>query len=82
MREFVHRIAVDYSEERSALLDAVRRSGAFDVRLVHLATGDYLINDEVLIERNQLPISLPPWLTGVCFRRLRDSLTAATDHFS
>jgi len=54
MREFVHRIAVDYSEERSALLDAVRRSGAFDVRLVHLATGDYLINDEVLIERKSV----------------------------
>jgi DNA excision repair protein ERCC-4 len=51
MRDGVHRVAVDHSEERSALLDAVRRSGAFDVRLIHLQTGDYLINNEVLIER-------------------------------
>jgi Fanconi anemia group M protein len=36
------------------LLAAVRRSGAFDVRIVHLATGDYLINDDVLIERKSV----------------------------
>lgn len=50
----VHQIAVDHSESRSALLDALRRSGAFDVRMVHLATGDYLIDSEVLIERKSV----------------------------
>lgn len=47
----VHQLVVDYSEGRSALLDAVRRSGIFEVRMAHLATGDYLIDDEVLVER-------------------------------
>ena len=30
---------------------SARRSGAFDVRMVRLDTGDYLIDDEVLIQR-------------------------------
>lgn len=47
----VHQLHVDHSERPSALLDAVQRSGTFDVRMVHLATGDYLIDNEVLIER-------------------------------
>ena len=51
MRDVLHQVAVDHSEDRSALLDAVRRSRAFDVRIVHLATGDYLINNQVLVER-------------------------------
>ena len=33
------------------MLDAVLECGTFDVRMVRLATGDYLIDDEVLIER-------------------------------
>jgi ERCC4-type nuclease len=52
--DLVHQIAVDHAESRSALLDAVRRSDAFDVRMVHLATGDYLIDNEVLIERKSV----------------------------
>ena len=60
MREVVHQVAVDHSEGRSALLDAVRRSGAFDVRIVNLATGDYLINNEMLVERKSGSISPPP----------------------
>jgi DNA excision repair protein ERCC-4 len=51
MADLLHHVPVDHSEARSALLDAVRRSGAFDVRMVHLATGDYLIDNKVLIER-------------------------------
>src|SRR5438128_12506866 len=38
----VHQLHVDYSERQSALVDAVWRSGTFDVRMVCLATGDYL----------------------------------------
>lgn len=46
----IHQLSVDHSERHSALLEAARRSGVFDVRMVHLHTGDYLIDDEVLIE--------------------------------
>jgi ERCC4-type nuclease len=51
MSDLLHQIGVDHSESRSSLLDAVRRSGMFEVRMVHLAIGDYLIDDQVLIER-------------------------------
>jgi hypothetical protein len=51
MSDRIHQLSVDYSERPSALLDAVLRSDMFDVRMVRLATGDYLINNEVLIER-------------------------------
>jgi DNA excision repair protein ERCC-4 len=54
MQNLVHRLAVDHSENRSALLAAASRSEVFDVWMVHLATGDYLINDEVLIERKSV----------------------------
>jgi Fanconi anemia group M protein len=50
----VHQVAVDHAESRSAFLEAVRRSGAFDVRMADLATGDYLIDNEVLIERKSV----------------------------
>src|SRR2546427_3725243 len=52
--EPVHQLGVDHSERHSALLDAVLRSGTFDVRMVRLATGDYLIDNEVLIERKTI----------------------------
>jgi Fanconi anemia group M protein len=54
MGDLVHHVAVDHSETRSALLDAMCQSGAFDVRMVHLATGDYLIDNEVLIEHKSI----------------------------
>jgi DNA excision repair protein ERCC-4 len=47
----VHRLDVDHSERSSTLLDAAQRSGRFDVRMVRLAAGDYLIDNDVLIER-------------------------------
>ena len=49
-----HRLSVDHSERHSTLLEAARRSGAFNVRMVHLGTGDYLIDDEVLVERKTI----------------------------
>lgn len=49
-----HQLSVDHSERHSALLEAARRSGAFDVRMVHLDTGDYLIDNEVLVERKTI----------------------------
>lgn len=54
MPDVIHQVAVDHSEGRSALLDAVRRNGAFEVRMAHLASGDYLIDNEVLIERKSV----------------------------
>ncbi len=51
MPDLMHQLSVDHSERHSALLDAVLRSGTFDVRMVRLASGDYLIGNEVLIER-------------------------------
>lgn len=50
----LHRLDVDHSEHQAALLDVVRRGGAFDVQMVRLPTGDYLIDDEVLIERKTI----------------------------
>jgi ERCC4-type nuclease len=51
MADAAHRIVVDHSERRSALLEAVRRGGAFKVQMARLATGDDLIENQVLVER-------------------------------
>jgi ERCC4-type nuclease len=50
----VHRLAVDHSERHSPLLDAVRRTGWCDVQMGRLATGDYLVNGQVLVERKTI----------------------------
>jgi len=49
-----HLILVDHSEGESALLEAMQRTGRFDVRKARLPTGDYLIDDRVLVERKTL----------------------------
>lgn len=54
MPDVRHQVLVDHSEGRSALVDIMRRSGAFEIRMAHLATGDYLIANEVLIERKSV----------------------------
>jgi len=54
MSDLVLQVTVDHSERRSALLDAVRRTGAFQVRMARLTTGDYLIGNDVLIERKSV----------------------------
>ena len=54
MPDLIHHDAVDHSEARSALLDALCRCGGFEVRMTRLATGDYLIDDDVLIERKSV----------------------------
>lgn len=50
----VHRLVVDHSERQSVLMDAVRRSGWFDVQMDRLASGDYLVNGEALVERKTI----------------------------
>src|SRR5262249_49176535 len=54
MSNSVHQLTVDHREERSALLEAARRSDSFDVRMTVLGVGDYLIDDEVLVERKSV----------------------------
>jgi Fanconi anemia group M protein len=49
-----HRIQVDHSEREARLLGLLRQSCDFDVAMVRLPVGDYLINDEVLIERKAI----------------------------
>ena len=46
-----HRLDVDYSERNAPLLELARQSGVFDVRMVRLAIGDYLIDSGVIVER-------------------------------
>jgi len=46
-----HRLDVDYAEHRARLLELARQSGMFDVQMVRLKSGDYLINNGVLVER-------------------------------
>jgi ERCC4-type nuclease len=54
MADSVHQLAVDHSEGRSALLDVLRRNSTFEVRMARLTTGDYLIDNEVLVERKSV----------------------------
>jgi Fanconi anemia group M protein len=49
-----HRVQADHSERDAPLLELLRQAGDFDVRMARLTVGDYLINDEVLIERKTL----------------------------
>jgi DNA excision repair protein ERCC-4 len=65
----VHRLHVDHSERHSALLVAVQASGVFDVRMSRLATGDYLIDDEVLIERKTIGDFTASLVDGRLFRQ-------------
>jgi DNA excision repair protein ERCC-4 len=44
-------LRVDCSERNAALLDLARGCGEFDVRVEHLAVGDYFVGDAILVER-------------------------------
>ena len=58
----IHQLHVDHSERQSALLSAVHRSGTFNVRMVRLDTGDYLIDlDDWERARRREPLErIPP----------------------
>jgi ERCC4-type nuclease len=47
----MHRLKVDHSEHHAALLGVLRNSGLFSIEMDRLPTGDYLIDDRILIER-------------------------------
>ena len=51
MHEQRHRLDVDHAEHNARLLELARQSGTFEVQMVRLESGDYLINNGVLIER-------------------------------
>src|SRR5260370_622004 len=63
----IHQIHVDHSEKESAFLGVVQRSGDFDVRMVRLTTGDYLIDNEALIERKTVADFVASLLDGRLF---------------
>jgi Fanconi anemia group M protein len=46
-----HRLVVDHSERSAALPELIRESGLFVVQMGRLPTGDYLIDDRILVER-------------------------------
>ncbi len=46
-----HRLVVDHSERSAALLGLLRDSGLFLVAMGRLPTGDYLVDDTILVER-------------------------------
>jgi Fanconi anemia group M protein len=47
----MHRLTVDHSEHHASLLGVLRDSGLFSIEVDRLPTGDYLIDDRILIER-------------------------------
>jgi len=74
----LHRLDVDFSERHAAVLDLARQAGGFDVRLVRLAAGDYLIDNAVLVERKTPRISPRPSPTGGSSRKPPPCLAAHT----
>lgn len=46
-----HQLRVDFSERNAAVLDLARACDDFDVQMVHLPVGDYLIDSGVVVER-------------------------------
>jgi len=47
----LHRLVVDHSERSASLPALIRESGLFVVQMGRLPTGDYLIDDSILVER-------------------------------
>jgi ERCC4-type nuclease len=46
-----HRLVVDHSERGASLLELIHGCGVFAVEMNRLQTGDYLIDDSILVER-------------------------------
>lgn len=64
-----YQLHVDYSERSATLLDLARQSGVFDVRMVRLAIGDYLIDGGVLVERKTYADFATSLVDGRLFRQ-------------
>jgi ERCC4-type nuclease len=47
----MHRLVVDHAERNAPLLRLLLGSGQFSARVARLPTGDYLIDDTILVER-------------------------------
>jgi ERCC4-type nuclease len=47
----MHGLVVDHSERGARLLDLLRESGLFLIAMARLPTGDYLLDDTILVER-------------------------------
>lgn len=64
-----HLINVDPAERQAALLSLLQECDAFDVKLVRLHVGDYLIDDEILIERKTTADFSTSLIDGRLFRQ-------------
>jgi ERCC4-type nuclease len=65
-----HRLLVDHSERSASLLGLLRQSGLFVVQMGRLPTGDYLIDDRVLIERKTHADFIASLIDGRLFRQV------------
>jgi Fanconi anemia group M protein len=63
----MHRLIVDHSEHHAPLLGALRDSGLFSIEMDRLPTGDYLIDDRILIERKTQTDFIASLLDGRLF---------------
>jgi ERCC4-type nuclease len=62
-----HRLMVDHSERSAPLLGLVRASGLFIVEMSRLPTGDYLIDERILVERKTRADFLASLIDGRLF---------------
>lgn len=62
-----HRVVVDHAERTAPLLDLIRASDLFVVQMGRLPTGDYLIDDRILVERKASADFLTSLIDGRLF---------------
>ena len=74
-----HRLRVDCSERNAALLKLASECGDFEVSVVRLRSGDYLVDDWSLLSEKLTRISRPRLQMGDSFRRPPHSLEVLID---
>lgn len=63
-------LKIDYREKNSGILGEISRfQDSFHVEMIQLTTGDYLINNQILIERKRLPDFLESLKSGRLFQQ-------------
>jgi len=65
-----HRLVVDHSERGASLLELIRESGVFAVEVNRLPTGDYLIDDSILVERKAYADFIASLIDGRLFTQV------------
>ena len=64
-----HELLVDPSERHAALVDLARQCGEFDVRIEHLAIGDYWLDHGIVVERKSYADFALSLVDGRLFRQ-------------